>query len=146
MRDICDLFPDSPISTKGVSVRCSEADFPVVMVSVDPDQVKEVILNLVINAVEATAAGGTVELSATRGPDYIAIHVKDNGVGIPEEQLQQVFDPFYTTKPDGTGLGLSIAHQIMDQHGGTIEVNRNPDRGMTFSLIFPLTEGEKRES
>jgi signal transduction histidine kinase len=62
---------------------------------------------------------------------------------VPEEQLPHVFDPFYTTKPNGTGLGLSIAHQIMEQHGGRIEVSRNPDRGMTFSLVFPLPAEEK---
>jgi signal transduction histidine kinase len=59
-------------------------------------------------------------------------------VGIPENELQQIFDPFYTTKPEGTGLGLSIGHQIVEQQGGNIEVRRNLERGMTFELVFPL--------
>jgi len=145
MQEICSLTSDS-ISAKGVAIRCRESDFPVTMVSLDPDQIKEAILNMVINASEAMPAGGTIELSAAREADAIAINVKDEGVGVPEDHLPHVFDPFYTTKPNGTGLGLSIAHQIMEQHGGRIEVNRNPDRGMTFSLFFPLTEGGERES
>ena len=145
MQEICSLTSDS-ISAKGVTVRCREADFPVTMVSLDPEQIKEAILNMVINASEAMPAGGTIELSAAREADAIAINVKDEGVGVPEDQLPHIFDPFYTTKPNGTGLGLSIAHQIMEQHGGRIEVDRNPDGGMTFSLFFPLTEGGERES
>ena len=116
------------------------------MVSLDPEQIKEVILNMVINASEAMPAGGAIELSAVKEADSVAIRVKDEGTGVPDDHLSHIFDPFYTTKPSGTGLGLSIAHRIMEQHGGRIEVKRNPDRGMTFSLIFPLTEGQGRES
>ena len=145
MQEICKLTSDS-ISAKGVTVRCREADFPVTMVSLDPEQIKEAMLNMVINASEAMPAGGTIELSAAREADAIAINMKDEGVGVPEDHLPHIFDPFYTTKPNGTGLGLSIAHQIMEQHGGRIEVDRNPDGGMTFSLFFPLTEGGERES
>lgn len=125
-------------------MRCRETDFPLRMVSLDPDQAKEAILNLVINASEAMPAGGTIELSATREAGAFAVKVKDEGGGVPEDQLPHIFDPFYTTKPNGTGLGLSIAHQIMEQHGGRIEVSRNADRGMTFSLLFPLTERGER--
>lgn len=145
MREICNLTSDS-VSAKGVTIRCREAGFPLTMVSLDPDQIKEAILNMVINASEAMVAGGTIELSVAREGDAIAINVKDEGAGVPEDHLAHIFDPFYTTKPNGTGLGLSIAHQIMEQHGGRIEVNRNPDRGMTFSLFFPLAEGGERES
>ena len=102
---------------------------------------KEVILNLVLNASDAMPEGGSIESWMAKEDDWLAIHVKDQGIGVPEEQLQQIFDPFYTTKPEGTGLGLSIAHQIMQQHGGRLEVMRNPDRGMTFSLYFPLEQG-----
>ena len=109
------------------------------IVQLDASQIKQVILNLIINGGEAMPEGGTVELGATAGAENIVIYVKDQGVGIPEQELQQIFDPFYTTKPEGTGLGLSIGHQIMEQHGGRIEVKPNSGRGMTFALVFPRT-------
>ena len=130
------------VSGRHISVRCKKADLPLPVISCDPDQIKEVMLNLVLNAGEAMPGGGDIELSATRDANSITIRVKDQGTGIPDEQLQQIFDPFYSTKPDGTGLGLSIASRIMEQHGGRIEVSRNPDRGMTFSLVLPLESGE----
>ena len=70
-------------------------------------------------------------------PDQITVTIRDQGIGVSEQDLQRIFDPFYTTRDDGTGLGLSIAQRIMEQHGGRIEVERNPERGMTFALVFP---------
>jgi signal transduction histidine kinase len=66
------------------------------------------------------------------------ICVRDQGPGIPEEDIDKIFNPFFTTKEAGTGLGLSVVHQIVTHHGGTIKTERNPDRGMTFSLVIPL--------
>jgi len=137
MQEVHSLVSESAASRR-VQVRLREADFPLTTVSVDPDQIKEVMLNLVLNATEAMPGGGAVELSAAREADSIAINIMDDGTGVPEGDLQKIFDPFYSTKPDGTGLGLPIAHQIMEQHGGRIEARRNPGRGMTFSLVFPL--------
>jgi two-component system sensor histidine kinase HydH len=108
------------------------------VVNLDASQIKQVILNLIINAGEAMPEGGSVELGARTEAENLVIYIKDEGVGIPENELQQIFDPFYTTKPEGTGLGLSIGHQIVEQQGGNIEVRRNLERGMTFELVFPL--------
>ena len=141
MEEVCQLVSGS-VSGRQVSVRCKEVDFPLTMISLDADQIKEVLLNLVLNAAEAMPGGGEILLSASSQADSITISVQDEGTGIPDDQLQQIFDPFYSTKPDGTGLGLSIAGRIMEQHGGRIEVSRNPDRGMTFSLVLPLESGE----
>ena len=66
------------------------------------------------------------------------ICVRDQGPGIPEEDVDKIFNPFFTTKEAGTGLGLSVVHQIVTQHGGTVATHRNADRGMTFSLLVPL--------
>lgn len=141
MSDVCRLVSE-PAASHGVKVRCTEPAFPVTVRSLDPNQIKEVMLNLVLNAMEAMPEGGSVELWATKEGEMLKVHVKDEGTGVPEGDLQKIFDPFYTTKPSGTGLGLPTAYQIMQQHGGTIEVTRNPDLGMTFSLVFPLASEE----
>lgn len=109
-------------------------------VSVDLGQIREVILNLVLNATEAMPNGGVVDVSADQHTGHLVVNVKDEGTGIPEEKLQHIFEPFYTTKPEGTGLGLPIVQQIMLQHGGRIDAKRNANLGMTFSLYFPCVE------
>jgi len=108
----------------------------------DEEQVAQVILNLTINAAQATTAGGEILLSAFEKEDGVVITVRDEGDGIPAEHMDRIFDPFFTTKETGTGLGLSVVHQIVRQHGGTVSVERNEGRGVTFSLFFPQTPRE----
>ena len=84
----------------------------------DPEQLKQVLLNLVMNAIQATPQGGTVVLAAREDGNKVTIDVHDQGCGINADSLDRVFDPFFTTKETGTGLGLSLAHQIVSQHGG----------------------------
>lgn len=112
-------------------------------VSVDAEQMKQVLLNLVINAIQATPGGGEVVLKADRQTDSVSVWVQDEGVGIESENLERIFDPFFTTRAGGTGLGLSIAYQIVSQHGGHIAAQRNSDRGMTFTVTLPVMESEK---
>lgn len=108
----------------------------------DEEQVAQVILNLTINAVQATTYGGEILLSAFEEEDGVVIRVRDEGIGIRAEHLDKIFDPFFTTKETGTGLGLSVVHQIVRQHGGTVSVERNESRGVTFALFFPKTPRE----
>jgi two-component system, NtrC family, sensor histidine kinase HydH len=103
----------------------------------DPEQLKQVLLNLVINAIQATDGRGEVTLRASRQNDKVLMQVKDEGCGIHPENLDKIFDPFFTTKDNGTGLGLSVVHQIVEQHGGLLTAESNRDKGMTFSLLFP---------
>jgi signal transduction histidine kinase len=105
---------------------------------------KQVILNLTINAVQAMTDPGQIVLSAQQNGASVVIGVRDQGPGIPEEDLDKIFDPFFTTKDAGTGLGLSVVHQIVTQHGGTVTVQKNPGRGTMFSLVLPLRQ--RRES
>lgn len=107
----------------------------------DEEQLTQVMLNLTLNAAQAMPEGGGVWLAAKQVEDGIAIQVRDQGAGIPEENMDKIFDPFFTTKDTGTGLGLSVVHQIVTQHGGTVTVTRNQDKGMTFSLFFPQSRG-----
>lgn len=108
----------------------------------DEEQLTQVVLNLTLNAAQAMPEGGDVWLTIRPEDDGIVIQVRDQGHGIPEENMDKIFDPFFTTKDTGTGLGLSVVHQIVTQHGGTVNVTRNPDGGTTFSLFFPQTRGE----
>jgi signal transduction histidine kinase len=107
-------------------------------VVLDSQQIKQVLLNLALNSVQAMPGGGNLTLRASVRPGVVAFEVEDQGIGIPEDNLEKIFDPFFTTRPNGTGLGLSIAKRIVTQQGGWILTGKNPSRGMTFSVEFPL--------
>ncbi len=107
----------------------------------DPEQITQVLLNLIINAIQAMPNGGEILLSAFRLEGYAVIEVSDQGCGISEEDLERIYDPFFTTKESGTGLGLPVAHQIALNQGGVLAARRNPESGMTFSLRLPLQSG-----
>jgi len=119
------------------SIRIDSGD-DVPSVLVDPEQMKQVLLNLVINAIQAMPSGGEVVLRSLKNGDSVILEVQDEGTGIPAEDLERVFNPFVTTLPNGTGLGLSIAYQIVSQHGGHIAARRNPGQGMTFTVTLPV--------
>ena len=110
-------------------------------VSIDPEQIRQVLLNLVINAVQAMPNAGKIRLRGIHDGEFVRIEVEDEGVGIPADDVERIFDPFFTTRDNGTGLGLSIAYQIVNQHGGHIAARRNPERGMTFTVMLPLAAG-----
>ncbi|MBI2486759.1 MAG: sensor histidine kinase [Deltaproteobacteria bacterium] len=107
---------------------------------VDSEQIKQVLLNIVINGIQAMPYGGKLLIKTNDRNGSIEVSVSDEGVGIESEKLSRVFDPFFTTKEDGTGLGLSISYQLIKKHGGDIAVHLNPDRGLTFTLRIPRRE------
>jgi two-component system, NtrC family, sensor histidine kinase HydH len=110
-------------------------------IACDPEQIKQVLLNLTINSVQAMPDGGEIVLSTRVDGARVVIEVKDQGSGISLENLDKIFDPFFTTKDTGTGLGLSVAHQIVSQHGGILNAKNNSGRGATFSLFLPIQHG-----
>lgn len=114
------------------------------IVLADADQIKQVLINLVLNAIQATQAGGviTVVTRTIRRGDltFGQFQVNDTGTGIPQERLDHIFDPFFTTKDKGTGLGLSIVHQIIVEHGGFISVDSKEGRGTSFVVDLPSGE------
>jgi signal transduction histidine kinase len=112
----------------------------------DPEQIIQVLLNVTLNALQASPAGGQISISADRSENMILIRVSDEGNGIAEARLDKIFDPFYTTKEGGTGLGLAISYQILAQHGGGISVGRNPGKGMTFTLTLPIRQNQTPEA
>jgi signal transduction histidine kinase len=107
----------------------------------DPDQVKQVLINLVLNAIQATPPDGEVTISTRsverRDVAFGQLEIRDTGVGIPEGQLEHIFNPFFTTKDKGTGLGLAIAHQIITEHGGLITVHSTEGKGTSFFIDLP---------
>lgn len=106
-------------------------------VECDGEQLKQVLLNLIINAVQATEGKGQVMVRARAG-DRLHIDVSDEGCGIPTEEQDRIFDPFFTTKENGTGLGLAIAANIVEQHAGELTSFSNPGMGTTFRIDLPL--------
>jgi PAS domain S-box-containing protein len=111
-----------------------------VQVNADPERLTQVITNLVINAINYTPEGGTVQVGVEEAQESVSVMVKDSGPGIPSEHLPYIFQPFYrvTENSKGTGLGLSIAKEIIDRHGGSIEARSDPGGGSTFIITLPL--------
>lgn len=106
--------------------------------SADPHQLKQVFLNLLMNAVHAMPDGGTVTVDAEKEAKFARIRICDTGVGMSPEVLQRIFEPFYTTRREGTGLGLAIVRKIVEQHGGSIEASSTPGHGTCFTMTWPL--------
>jgi two-component system sensor histidine kinase AtoS len=117
------------------------------LVMADADQLKQVLVNLVSNAVQAMGeTGGTIRVTAYDDARDVYISVADSGPGMAPEVMEKVFDPFFSTRDGGTGLGLTIVHRIIDQHGGHIEVGSAPGAGTTFTVALPVAKerGESR--
>ncbi|HOH30682.1 MAG TPA: ATP-binding protein, partial [Candidatus Hydrogenedentes bacterium] len=104
----------------------------------DPKQWKRAVLNIILNALEACPPGGRVRVLSRRGDTHCEIEIRDDGPGIPKDALEQVFDPYFTTKPGGTGLGLSITRGIVEEHGGTIDISSSPEWGCQVLITMPL--------
>jgi signal transduction histidine kinase len=98
---------------------------------------RRAVLNLVQNALNAMPEGGTLTLEGVRTATHVQLHVRDTGIGMTAEQIPQIFEPLYTTKPEGTGLGLFIAHEIVAAHGGQVTVESSVWQGTTFTLQLP---------
>ncbi|MPL63525.1 Adaptive-response sensory-kinase SasA [bioreactor metagenome] len=103
----------------------------------DQAQLKQVVINIMRNAIDAVDEQGHIEVTLTQCSEMIAIEIKDDGVGIPEEVLLKIGTPFYTTKPNGTGLGLSVCFNILESHGGKLEIRSKVGVGTTFTIWLP---------
>lgn len=115
-------------------------------ISADPDQIRQVLWNLVSNAVQAMEKGGTLSVAtrdAVEDGEGILLLVGDTGGGIPHDAVHNIFNPFFTTKPRGTGLGLPIVHAIVQKHGGTIHLDNREGEGVTFAVFLPRVPRER---
>jgi len=110
--------------------------------TVDPDQFRQALDNLLRNAFEASSAGAAVVLSAESADDGVRVIVEDRGPGIPPDQVPRIFDLYFTTKPDGTGVGLAVTHQIIEAHGGLLEVDTELGRGTRMIIRLPAASDD----
>jgi signal transduction histidine kinase len=133
------MMRDSLQEKKIVVERSFAAELPPVVV--DGDKIRQVFLNILRNAVEAVQEGGRIKLALSRvkesGGAKIKVRISDDGCGIPEKDWENIFEPFYTTKPSGFGLGLSNARKIVEQHRGSIRVAKTRGKGTAFEVRLP---------
>jgi signal transduction histidine kinase len=130
---------------KGMSISREFSD-SLPKVWIDREQMKQVFMNLILNAIQAMKEGGSITL-ATRAVsrngsepsgEFVQVEIRDTGMGIPEESLQHIFDPFFTSKDEGSGLGLAVSHQIVQEHGGFVTVESNLGKGTAFFVHVPV--------
>ena len=131
------------LDNRGVTIKTKLAQ-QLVATPIDPTQAQQALLNLMKNAMQAMTKGGTLTLQTGENNDAVWVSVGDTGGGIPQEQINRIFEPFYTTKKKGTGLGLMIVQRIVRAHSGGIELDSHVGRGTTFRVWFPLKDKKPR--
>ena len=131
------------IENRGITVKTKLAR-SLTATPIDATQLQQVLVNLVKNASQAMTTGGTLTLQTGENNDGVWVSVADTGGGIPQEQINRIFEPFYTTKKKGSGLGLMIVQRIVRAHNGRIELESNVGRGTTFRVWLPLHERKPR--
>jgi len=136
MEDTCILMENYFLEKHIKLNKDFETDVPVI--SVDPAQIKQVFLNILMNAVEAMPDGGDLNIKIMSTTESIETDITNSGKSIPQNILQHIFDPFFTTKPNGTGVGLSVSLQIIENHGGGIDVKSRSGEGTTMSITLPI--------
>jgi two-component system, sporulation sensor kinase E len=131
------------LDNRGVQVK-SRLAHQLPVAPIDVTQIQQVLVNLIKNAMQAMTKGGTLSLQTGEGADGVWVSVGDTGGGIPQDQINRIFEPFYTTKKKGSGLGLMIVQRIVRSHGGRIELESQVGRGTTFRIWLPLHERKPR--
>jgi signal transduction histidine kinase len=111
-------------------------------ISGDGELLKQVFINMIINGIQSMHEGGSLSVTMEREEDTITVSIEDTGEGIKQQDIEKIFNPFFSTKDSGTGLGLAIASMIMQAHGGYVKVKSEEGKGSIFSLYFPKKEDE----
>jgi two-component system, sporulation sensor kinase E len=135
-------FVRPELEQAGVKIE-SDLSASVPMLRIDARFIKQALLNLIKNAVSAMPEGGSLRVQTLRSGDSVQIRVSDTGTGIPEQIMDKIFEPYFSTKPFGTGLGLTIVFKIVKEHFGDISVSSKPGEGATFTITLPIPQKEK---
>jgi signal transduction histidine kinase len=122
---------------RGISLRLKSNEKQAIIRG-DGEKLRQAFLNIVINALQATPSGGSVSILLNRAGSGFEISFHDNGSGIAQDNLQRIFEPFYTTKQDGTGLGMAVTRKIIEGHGGTLDIESEVGQGTTVSIRLPM--------
>ncbi len=138
------------MAENGVRVTMDAPHEPL-LVRVDAEQVRQALLNLLLNGMQAMPEGGAMQVTLRREQQFAVVEVKDQGDGIPVELLPRIFELYFTTKPKGSGIGLAMTYRILQMHGGALEVRSNTDskaadHGTVFTLRMPMISGEPRKN
>jgi two-component system sensor histidine kinase HydH len=137
---VCELLrPEASRRNVGI-LTAVEPDLP--LVTADSVRLTQALLNVIINGLQAISGGGEVKVCTGKAGDHVWLRVQDTGPGIPPNELGEIFDPYFTTKPEGNGLGLWIAQQIAVAHGGDVHAENAPGGGAVFVLTLPLKPKE----
>jgi signal transduction histidine kinase len=138
LEDLVDFFLPQAQAQRA-KLRLRRCEDPLVA-DVDPKLIKQALLNLMLNSLQAMPEGGELILSAARQDGQALVDVIDTGKGIPPEAIDKIFDAYYTSKKGGTGLGLAMTRRIVREHGGQLSVKSEPGKGSDFSLRLPLKQ------
>lgn len=153
MEETLDLFIHSPEYVEGIQI-LRPSSLEGIRILIDPDQMKQVFWNLLRNAIQSMGEKGVltvllekngVGVPARNEKEWVQCSISDTGKGMAPQEMDKIFEPFYTTKDGGTGLGLSIVHKIVENHYGVIKVESEVGKGSTFSILLPILQEEKRE-
>jgi len=153
IEETIDLFMHSPSFHDGIHI-IRPRPCETLKLRIDPDQMKQVFWNLLVNAAQAMSNGGEISIhlekgmeafgeknlrwsTPSKGKEWVKISITDSGNGIPPQEKEKIFEPFFTTKEGGTGLGLSIVHKIIENHNGVVKVESEVGRGSTFTILLP---------
>ncbi|MBI3930866.1 MAG: HAMP domain-containing protein [Chloroflexi bacterium] len=131
-----DALSHIPIAENIELVKRLEADLP--EVNIDSDQIRQVMVNIIMNAVQAMPEGGKLTIVTRQRDEFLEVAIADTGYGIPQEAMGKIFDPLFTTKAKGVGLGLAVSKSIIDRHQGYIAVESEVGKGSTFTIKLPL--------
>jgi len=144
--DECVASAQGRFAEKGMVIE-KEYEDGLDLMETDPNQIREIFLNILNNACQSIAIpGGKVELRVQRAGEQVQVCVQDNGIGIAEEDLDRVFEPFFTRKSKGTGLGLTICNELVNLHQGKIEINSQQGKGTTVCVFLPMHRGDPDET
>jgi signal transduction histidine kinase len=136
LKNLITLFHEEATSQK-IQIQ-AEIDSALPPIPIDPERLTQALINIMKNAIQAMTAGGSLRIETKSFKDRVEVNISDTGSGIPPDQMEKIFNYYYTTKEDGVGLGLPIAHRIIEAHGGQLKLESQPGVGTKVTITLPI--------